>query len=54
MPLQEGGPPGLHKADIEAVVVEAWRENGRWRALVWMRSATLGLGRYLAALEKVA
>ncbi len=53
-PLAEARPPQLQRLDIETVVVDARRETGRWLALVWVRRATDGLGRYLFALERVA
>lgn len=53
-PLTETQPPELRRLDIETVVVDARRRTGKWLALVWMRTPTEGLGRYLLALERVA
>lgn len=38
--------------DVESVVVDTQRQNGRWVCFVWARSMGPGLGRYLQALEK--
>lgn len=43
--------PGLHALDIETVVVDRGTETDRWLAVVWMRSRTPRIGRFLSALE---
>ncbi|MBI4720457.1 MAG: hypothetical protein HY770_04410 [Chitinivibrionia bacterium] len=44
--------PEILPLDIETVVTDRGHEPDRWIAVVWARTRTPGLGRYLQALEK--
>lgn len=43
--------PSILPLDIETIIVDRGRDPDRWLAVVWARSKTEGLGRFLAALE---
>jgi hypothetical protein len=53
-PMTDGDSRRMTPLDIESALIDTRRPDARWLVVVWARTKTVGLGRYLSALEHVA